>query len=94
MASSRSSAGLDPRRKRLLFRAWHRGIREMDLLLGRFADARIETLSDLELDRLDVLMALPDPLLYGWLTGAEPPPPDADLALIGQIAAFHSSPAD
>ena len=34
-----SSVGLDERRKRLLFRSWHRGIREMDLVLGRFADA-------------------------------------------------------
>ena len=36
-----SSDGLEPLRKKLLFRAWHRGIREMDLILGRFADAHI-----------------------------------------------------
>lgn len=93
MTSSRTSAGLDPRRKRLLFRAWHRGIREMDLLLGQFADAHIESLSEAELERLQTLMELPDPVLYGWLTGVEPPPPDADLALIRQIADFYTSPA-
>jgi antitoxin CptB len=43
--STRSSDGLDDRRKRLLFRCWHRGTREMDLILGRFADAEIATLS-------------------------------------------------
>ncbi len=43
--STRSSDGLDDRRKRLLFRCWHRGTREMDLILGRFADAEIAELS-------------------------------------------------
>ncbi len=47
--STRSSGGLDDRRKRLLFRCWHRGTREMDLILGRFADAEIASLSDDEL---------------------------------------------
>jgi antitoxin CptB len=37
----RSSDGLDVRRRRILFRAWHRGMREMDLIMGRFADAVI-----------------------------------------------------
>ena len=45
-----SSEGLDARRRRLLFRCWHRGIREMDLVLGRFADAQMATLNDAELD--------------------------------------------
>ena len=44
--STRSSGGLDDRRKRLLFRCWHRGTREMDLILGRFADAEIASLKD------------------------------------------------
>ena len=47
--STRSSGGLDDRRKRLLFRCWHRGTREMDLILGRFADAEIADLTDDEL---------------------------------------------
>jgi antitoxin CptB len=49
-----SSEGLDPRRRRLLFRCWHRGIREMDLVLGRFADAQLPTLSDVALDELEL----------------------------------------
>ena len=44
--STRTSADLDVRRRRILFRAWHRGMREMDLIMGRFADAEIGTLSD------------------------------------------------
>ena len=51
--TTRSSGGLDDRRKRLLFRCWHRGTREMDLILGRFADAEIADLSDDELAQLE-----------------------------------------
>lgn len=46
--TTRTSADLDPRRRRTLFRAWHRGIREMDLIMGRFADAEIGDLSEEE----------------------------------------------
>jgi antitoxin CptB len=49
-----SSEGLDGRRRRVLFRCWHRGIREMDLVYGRFADAEIANLSAVELDELDL----------------------------------------
>ena len=59
--STRSSGGLDDRRKRLLFRCWHRGTREMDLILGRFADAEIANLSDDELAEFEYLMDVPDP---------------------------------
>jgi antitoxin CptB len=67
--STRSSGGLDDRRKRLLFRCWHRGTREMDLILGRFADAEIANLADRELDQLEHLIELPDPDLYAALSG-------------------------
>src|SRR4030088_3572001 len=67
--STRSSDGLDDRRKRLLFRCWHRGTREMDLILGRFADAEIAGLSDDEIARLECLIEVPDPDLYAALSG-------------------------
>ena len=70
--STRSSEGLDVRRKRLLFRCWHRGTREMDLILGRFADAEISGLSDNELDELERLIEVPDPDLYAALVGDRP----------------------
>jgi antitoxin CptB len=66
--STRSSSGLDDRRKRLLFRCWHRGTREMDLILGRFADAEIARLADAELTQLEHLIELPDPDLYAALS--------------------------
>lgn len=66
--SIRSSSGLDDRRKRLLFRCWHRGTREMDLILGRFADAEIANLSGAELTQLERLIEVPDPDLYAALS--------------------------
>jgi antitoxin CptB len=66
--STRSSSGLDDRRKRLLFRCWHRGTREMDLILGRFADAEIADLSEADLGQLEHLIELPDPDLYAALS--------------------------
>ena len=67
--TTRSSGGLDERRKRLLFRCWHRGTREMDLILGRFADTNIVGLSDDELTELEHLIEAPDPDLYAALSG-------------------------
>src|SRR5207247_917360 len=74
--TTRSSGGLDDRRKRLLFRCWHRGTREMDLILGRFAAAEIANLSDDELGTLERLIEVPDPDLYAALTGDAPLPPE------------------
>lgn len=67
--TTRSSNGLDDRRKRLLFRCWHRGTREMDLILGRFADAEVAGLAALELTQLEDLIALEDPELYPAFVG-------------------------
>jgi antitoxin CptB len=72
MGSTRSSSDLDDRRKRLLFRCWHRGTREMDLILGRFADAEIASLAEDELAQLEHLIEVPDPDLYAALTGNVP----------------------
>ncbi len=62
--TTRTSADLEPRRKRVLFRAWHRGIREMDLIMGRFADAEIGTMAEAELAEFERLIEVPDRDLY------------------------------
>jgi antitoxin CptB len=90
--STRSSHGLDERRKRLLFRCWHRGTREMDLILGRFADAAIEGLSDGELTQLERLIEVPDPDLYAALTGNAELSLGHDGSLFDRIKGFR--PAD
>jgi antitoxin CptB len=88
--STRSSDGLDDRRKRLLFRCWRRGTREMDLLLGRFADAAIADLSDAELTQLDRLIELPDPDLYAALSGDVLLAPEYRTDLFDRIKSFRA----
>ncbi len=87
--TTRSSEGLDARRKRLLFRCWHRGTREMDLILGRFADAEIGSLSDDEMDQLERLIEVPDVDLYAALTGDRTLDPDLAGSLFTRIRAFR-----
>ena len=91
--STRSSVGLDDRRKRLLFRCWHRGTREMDLILGRFADKEIGALTDGELTELEQLIEVPDPDLYAALTGEKEPPTVAS-ALFARLKAFRAVDQD
>ena len=62
--TTRTSADLDPRRRRILFRAWHRGMREMDLIMGRFADAEIGAMTEAELDEFEQLIEVPDRDLF------------------------------
>jgi antitoxin CptB len=88
--STRSSDGLDDRRKRLLFRCWHRGTREMDLILGRFADAEISNLSDGDMAELERLLDVPDPDLYAALIGDEPLDPEYTSAVFDRIKAFRA----
>jgi antitoxin CptB len=88
--TTRSSGGLDDRRKRLLFRCWHRGTREMDLILGRFADAEISALSDDEMAELERLIEVPDPDLYAALIGDAPLDPSYETALFARIKAFRA----
>jgi antitoxin CptB len=90
--TTRSSGGLDDRRKRLLFRCWHRGTREMDLILGRFADAEIAGLTDDELGQLEHLIEVPDPDLYAALTADVPVVPPFASRLFDRIKSFR--PAD
>jgi antitoxin CptB len=92
--STRSSDGLDTRRRRLLFRAWHRGNREMDLIMGRFADAHVGTLSEREVDEFERLIPVPDADLYAWIAGQAEIPPDYDCDLLRRLCAFHSAGRD
>jgi antitoxin CptB len=87
--STRSSQGLDPRRRKLLFRSWHRGIREADLILGRFADVHIASLSEAELDAYERLLDIQEQDLLAWMTGTLSPPPDQDTAMFRRVRNFH-----
>ena len=64
------------RLKRMKMRAWRRGTKEMDLILGRFADANLGKMSSGDMDALDALMDENDQDLYSWITGQSDAPPE------------------
>lgn len=87
--TTRTSADLDPRRRRTLYRSWHRGTREMDLIMGRFADAEIGTLTDEELADFELLIEVPDRDLFRWITDETEVPSNYDTAVYRRMKAFH-----
>lgn len=88
--SAVSSAGLDARRRRILFRAWRRGMREMDLVMGHFADQEIAAMSEKELDQFETLLDAPDPEVFAWIVGDAPVPPKQDTPLFARLRAAPS----
>jgi antitoxin CptB len=91
MAGSEKTAGDDigMRKKRLRYRAWHRGTREMDLILGPYADGQLDGLDASELDRFEALLELPDTDMLKWVMGQEPAPETVDRALLETVMAHH-----
>ena len=87
--TERSSEGLDERRRKLLFRAWRRGVRETDLIVGRFADAHIDKFDETELQDFERLIEAPNAALYAWVIGAEAVPADYDTAVLAKLREFH-----
>ena len=85
---------LTVRRKRLAFRAWHRGIKEMDLLLGTYADRNLATLDQAGLDRFEALIDVPDKDLYDWITGRSPLPDEFDNDIMVELKSFRFEPGD
>jgi antitoxin CptB len=86
--STLSSATLDPRRRKLAFRAWHRGIKEMDLILGSYADEHISAMAEIDLDEFELMLETNDRDLIKWFTGEEPVPEVADTPLFRRIFRF------
>jgi antitoxin CptB len=80
---------LDPLRKKLLFRAWHRGIREMDLILGRFASAHVSSMAKAELEEFAFLLEVFDRDLIQWFTGEVETPSAWNTHLFQKIKQFH-----
>lgn len=80
---------LDERRRKLRYRAWHRGTREMDFVLGRFADAELAAMSAADLDAFEAMMEAPDPDLFSWVVGQVAVPAHADSAMFRRLVAFH-----
>jgi len=88
--TERSSEGLSVRRRKLLFRAWRRGVREMDLIVGRFADVYIDKFDERSLDDFEHLIEAPNADLYAWVVGQDSIPADYDTAVLRQLIDFHA----
>ncbi len=79
------------RLRRLKFRAWRRGFREADLILGPFADAHSAAMDDDDLQRFEALLDVPDQHLYAWIIGTEPPEPLHDTSVLHAVQRFRDT---
>ena len=92
---AQNDGALTNRRKRLKFRSWHRGIREMDLIMGRFADTHIDSMDAGTLDTLEAILEIPDQTLYEMLVRRAPAPAGVDPALYASLVHFaNTTPLD
>src|SRR5690606_39376964 len=87
--STLATVDLDVRRRKLLFRAWHRGMREMDLILGQYADRHLVGMSEPELDEFEQILEVLDRDLLKWVTGESAIPKEYNTPLFRDIMAFR-----
>lgn len=85
---------LEHRRKKLKFRAWHRGIKEMDLILGKYADEYLPQMSTAQMDQFSVLLKQADDEMYKWVSGALEVPEEFDNDIMKTLKSFRMTPAD
>jgi antitoxin CptB len=83
---------LDVRRKRLLFRSWHRGTKEADLLLGSFAERHLGGFTPAQVERYEALLEADDADLLAWIAGRETPPPERESDVLRLLLAFRYTP--
>jgi antitoxin CptB len=81
----------DARLKKLRFRAWRRGFREADLILGPFADKHVASMTAAELDTFEALLDQPDQDLYAWIVETADTPPAFDHEIMNRIKAFRDT---
>jgi antitoxin CptB len=90
--SAHSEEKLAILRRKLLFRSWHRGTREMDLILGRFAVAWLERLTPSELEEYERLIEAPDGDLHDWIAGDLQPPSEWACGVLDRLRQFYERP--
>ena len=89
--SPAASEDIAIRRKKLRFRCWHRGTKELDLMLGPFADAHIDELPESQLDDLEALLNEIDLSVFEWITGKTAPPKSFQTELMARLQQFDFS---
>ncbi|MEM6649822.1 MAG: succinate dehydrogenase assembly factor 2 [Pseudomonadota bacterium] len=83
---------LSPARKRLLYRAMHRGFKEADIIVGRFAEQHLGAMSDAEEAEFERLLEVPDQDLYAWIIGRQPAPDNYQGPILEKMQAFDVAP--
>lgn len=83
------TSAIEIQRKKLIYRSLHRGTKEMDRLLGGFAESEVPNMGDDELDAYESLMEEPDPDLYYWITGQREVPTEKQTDILSRIIEFH-----
>jgi antitoxin CptB len=78
-------------RRKLRFRAWHRGTQEADLLIGSFADQHLAQFSDEDLRQFECLLDESDPQIDDWMTGRQPVPQERDTDVIALLIHFYAA---
>lgn len=80
---------IDTRRRRAAYRCAHRGTKEMDFMLGRYAQAKLPELVDPELAHFEQFVALQDPQLQGWLLSPDAITEATYAGLVADVRKFH-----
>ena len=79
------------RRKRALYRSWHRGTRELDEILGPFAEQHVGAMTEAQLDQFETLLERPDPELFTWFVERDPVPPEHRSDVLSMVLAFTAA---
>lgn len=82
---------MDERRRKIQFRAWRRGFRELDLLMGSFADQHLAELSEADIDEFERLLDVPDWDVYAWISGNKEAPENYKSPLLDRMKQFKYS---
>lgn len=82
-------SSLTDKQKRLIYRANHRGTKEMDWLMGKYIEATIASMDESKVDHVDALLKFAEPEIEAWLMGKSTDYPDEFADLIKEIQAFH-----
>lgn len=80
---------MDDRRKRILYRAKLRGMKETDLIVGGFAEENVAGMSEAELDQFEVLLEAPDADILDWLFDRAAVPAEHDTPVLAALKAYR-----
>jgi antitoxin CptB len=82
------SEQLSPEKKRLLYRAMHRGFKEADIVVGRFAEAHLAGMTEAETEEFRLLLEVPDQELYAWIIRRSEAPANYRGPVLEKMQAF------